>query len=60
MLKISVAHDGGVNVEKTARLEQVELLPVIVERFGARGALRRPSQPRLRKIGVTDPILLPK
>ena len=61
MLKISVAHDGGVNVEKTARLEQVELLPVIVERFGApRSTTAAESAAIVRKIGMTDPILLPK
>ncbi len=61
MLKVTVAHDGGVNVEKTARLDRVELMPVIVERFGApRSATPAESAAILRKIGVTDPVISPK
>ena len=60
-IKVTVAHDGGVNVEKTARLDRVDLIPVIVERFGApRVANPAETAAILRKIGVTDPVISPK
>ncbi len=60
-IKVTVAHDGGVNVEKTARLDRVDLIPVIVERFGApRVANQAESAAILRKIGINDPVISPK